>query len=427
MSREAGFDVVVVGAGPAGIACAYKLAREGKSVLVIERGMSAGSKNVTGGRLYTYALDMLEPGLWQEAVLERKVTSEQIMIINGDRSLVVDYANPAFAAAGKTPQSYTVLRNLFDEWFASKAEAMGAFIACGILVEDIIEDNGRVVGVKAGQDEIYAGLVIAADGVNSFIAQRAGLSKDLEADTVGIGVKEIIELPAGTIEERFNLAQDEGAARMILGCTEGVHGGGFLYTNRDSISLGCVFIPRELAAHGRQIHDIFQDLKMQPAIHRLIAGGKTVEYSAHLVSEDGCRGIKAPLYKDGLLLIGDAAGFVLNTGYSIRGMDLAILSGIAAANAVLSGKKAGPAYLEELQKVKLLPIMKAVQGYADVLNIPRIYNGYPQAVTDLLQHMYAVDGNITNNIRKELKKILHANRISPWQLVKDGIRGYRAI
>lgn len=430
MSEEDRFDAIVVGAGPAGIACAYTLAREGKNVLVIERGSSAGDKNVTGGRLYTYALDLVEPGLWEEAALERKVIHESTMIINDEKSVAIDYKDPAFTKEGERPQSFTILRAVFDEWFASKAEEMGAMIACGIKVDEIIEENGRVVGVKAGEDEMLADIVIAADGVNSFMAQQAGLISDITAHSVGVGVKEVIELPAKTIEERFNLSPGEGTAMMILGCTEGIHGGGFLYTNQDSISLGCVFMPEEAARNGRQVHDIFQDFKMHPAIYPLIADGETVEYSAHLVSEMGYRGIPKKMYKDGLLLVGDAAGLVINTGYSIRGIDLAMVSGVAAARAILAeteSSRVGPRYMQELKELKVLPTMKAVDGYYDLLEIPRIYNNYPGMAADLFSTLYNTDGNVPPNMKKEVKAIIKRNGLSMWQLLKDGIRGYRSI
>jgi electron transfer flavoprotein-quinone oxidoreductase len=430
MSEADKFDAIVVGAGPAGIACAYTLAKKGKNVLVIERGSTAGDKNVTGGRLYTYALDLVEPGLWKDAALERKVSHEMTMIINGEKSVAIEYKDPAFMKEGERPQSFTILRAVFDEWFASKAEAMGAMLACGIKVDEIIEENGRVIGVKAGEDEMFADIVIAADGVNSFIAQQAGLISDLTAHSVGVGVKEVIELPAKTIEERFHLSPGEGTAMMILGCTEGIHGGGFLYTNQDSISLGCVFMPEEAAQHGRQVHDIFQDFKMHPAIFPLIADGETVEYSAHLVGEMGYRGIVKKMYKDGLLLVGDAAGLVINTGYSIRGIDLAIVSGVAAATAILAEtepNKVGPRYMQELQELKVLPTMKAVDGYYDLLEIPRIYSNYPGMATDLFTTMYTVNGDVGPGMKKELKAIIKHNGVSMWQMLKDGIRGYRSI
>lgn len=427
MSGEDKFDAIVVGAGPAGTACAYTLAKAGKSVLVIERGETAGSKNLTGGRLYTYVLDLVDPGLWEEAALERKVTHEQIMIMDKDKAIAIDYTNPAFNQKGQMPQSFTILRSVFDEWFAGKAEEMGAMVACGIKVDELIEKNGKIVGVKAGEDEMYADVVIAADGVNSFIAQKAGLFGDIQAHNMGVGVKEVIELPAETIEERFQLKAGEGAARMLLGCTEGIHGGGFLYTNHESISIGCVFTPEEVARNGRQLHDIFQDLKMHPTIYPLLEGGETVEYGAHLVSEAGYRGIPPKLYREGLLVVGDAAGFVINTGYSIRGIDLAIVSGVAAARAILSERNLGASYMAELESLRLLPTMKAVDGYFDVLGIPRIYSTYPKVATDAFDMLFNIDGQIPKSVKKEIKRILKDNHLSMWQLIKDGIRGFRSV
>ena len=430
MSEAEKMDVIIIGAGPAGIACAYTLAKAGKEVLVIERAETPGGKNVTGGRLYSYALELLEEGLTEEAALERKITHEQIMMLSGDKAINIDYHDPAFNGDGKVPQSYSILRARFDEWFAGKAEEMGAMVACGIKVDDLIEKDGKIIGVIAGEDEMFADIVVAADGVNSFMAQKAGLIKDIPAHNVGVGVKEVIELPAKTIQERFQLKEDEGAARMILGCTEGIHGGGFLYTNQDSISLGCVFVPDEVAVHGKSVHEIFQDLKMHPAIYPLIADGETVEYGAHLVSEEGYRGIPKKLYRDGFLMVGDAAGFVINTGYSIRGIDLAIVSGVAAARAIIQSAdaaQAGPAYMQELQAAALLPTMKSVDGFADLLAIPRIYTAYPNVAAGVFERLFTVDGKTPQSIIKEIKKVIKDNGLSYWQLFKDGLRGYRSV
>lgn len=430
MSSEDKFDAIIIGAGPAGSACAYTLAKEGRSVLMIERGDTPGSKNVTGGRLYTYALELLEPGLSSEAALERKVTHEQIMMLSGDRSVNIDYHNPAFNAADRPPMSYTVLRAVLDEWLAAKAEEMGAMLACSIKVDDLIEQDGRIVGVVAGEDEMYADVVIAADGVNSFMAQKAGLISDIEKETVGVGVKEIIELPAKTIEERFHLPAGEGAARMLLGCTAGIHGGGFLYTNQDSISLGAVFMPEGAAEKKRSVHEMFQELKMHPAIYPLIAGGETVEYSAHLVGEAGFRGIPQKLYRDGFLMVGDAAGFVINTGCSIRGIDLAIVSGIAAARAVISaaGRAAvGPAYMKELENLQLRPAMKAVDGYFDVLDTEWLYDKVPNVANDVFASLFTVTGAVPQKLSKTVTGALKANDLSIWQLIKLGIKGVRSL
>ncbi len=424
--NEEKFDAIIIGAGPAGSACAFTLAQAGKEVLMIERGDSPGRKNMTGGRVYTYALDILEEGLYEKAALERKVTHEQIMMLSGARAVSIDFINPSYNQEGTMPMSYTVLRTKFDKWLASKAEKMGAALVCGIKVDELIERDGKIAGVVVGEDQLSADIVIAADGVNSFMAQQAGLIPDIKAETVGIGVKEIIELPEKTIEERFNLKAGEGAARMLLGCTEGIHGGGFLYTNKDSISLGCVFTPQEVAQKKKSVQEIFQELKMHPAIYELIKDGETVEYSAHLVSEAGLRGIPSQLYREGFVMIGDAAGFVINTGYSIRGIDLAILSGIAAARAIIvSGKPldVGPAYMEELQKVNLIPTMQQADPFFEILETPWLYDRLPNLANGVCERLFTVNGQVPKKIRSQMTQLLKLNDIGIWNLIKLAIKG----
>lgn len=157
MGEENQFDAVVVGAGPAGLACAYLLAKAGKAVLIIERGDAPGAKNVTGGRIYAYALNLLDQELLEDAAWERKVSHEEIMIIDGKRSITIDYHDPSLTEGDQSIQSYTVLRAVFDQWMAGKAEEVGAMLVCGIRVDDLIQREGRVVGVIAGEDEIYKG------------------------------------------------------------------------------------------------------------------------------------------------------------------------------------------------------------------------------------------------------------------------------
>jgi len=422
------FDVIIVGAGPAGSACAYVLAREGKSVLMIERGDTAGSKNVTGGRLYTYALELVEPDLYKEALLERNVIREQIMLLSDKNGTTIDYFDGS-AEEASMPQSYTILRAPFDEWFASKAEEQGAMLAAGILVEELIEKDGKIVGVKAGGDEMYADLVIAADGVNSTMARQAGLKQEWNGHEVGVGVKEIIELDAKTIQDRFNVGAEEGAARAILGGTAGVQGGGFLYTNKDSISLGIVLSPAALAAQKRSLADIYQDFKMHPAIYSLIKDGTTVEYSAHIVPENGWNSVPKKLYRDGFLMIGDAAGFVINTGTMIRGIDLGIVSGVAAARAIIAASKpdeVGPAYMQELETLQLIPTMKLFSGWPQITSMERMASTYPKMLNEMAAQMFFVDGKVPDRMDKAMRQILKKH-VKISQLLADGWKGFRAI
>ena len=220
------FDAIIVGAGPAGCAAAYTLAKAGLQVLVVERGKFVGAKNMMGGVLYGSALHSLIPNFWEEAPVERHITRHVVGFLSPKASLSIDFSSVSFDS---TPyNAFTVLRAKFDRWFAAKAGEVGAIVATGLQADDLLWDGNRVVGIVAGGDEIPADVVIAADGVNSILAEKAGLRGKISPDQVNQGVKEVIKLPREVIEERFNLVGDSGTAMHLVGfCTKGVHGGGF--------------------------------------------------------------------------------------------------------------------------------------------------------------------------------------------------------
>ncbi len=424
---EDSFDAIVIGAGLAGLSAAYTLAKAGKSVLVIERGDAAGSKNVSGGRIYSYALELLEPGLTSQACLERAVTHEQLMLLDGERSLLIEYTDPAFG--GAEAQSFTVLRATFDAWLAEQAEAQGVFIAAGVRVDRLIEQNGHIVGVQAGDDEMRAEVVIAADGVNSLMMQKAGLRGELRPHEVGIGVKEVIELPVAEIEARFHLKPGEGAARMILGGADGLNGGVFLYTNRASLSLGCVFLPQAVAEGKRSIHQVLQQVKLHPDIRALIGGGRTLEYGAHLVPEGGWVSTPKVLHRPGFLAVGDAAGFCINQGFTIRGMDLAILSGVAAGQAALAESdptQVGPAYVRRLEELGLPAAMQQYEKFPALIENPRLFSVYPALAADVFQQLYGIREAAPLPPRTGALSAIQRNT-SYWALLKDGWQILRTV
>lgn len=425
MGEEERFDAIVIGAGPAGSACALRLARAGRTVLLVERGSTAGSKNLTGGRVYSWALERLEPGLHQEAPLERKVVREQITILHGQAAQTLDYFQPEYDAA--VPHSYTVLRATFDEWLAARAEEAGAVLAAGIRVDGTLEEGGRIVGVLAGEDRIFADAVIAADGVNSLVAQKAGLRPELPPHSVAVGVKELIRLDAGLIESRFLIGPSQGAARLFLGCTEGIQGGGFLYTNRDSVSLGLVFSPEDAARHGKRIHEIVQEFKLHPAVKPLIDGGETAEYGAHLIPEAGWNGVPKQLSRDGLLVVGDAAGFAINAGFVVRGIDLAIASGIAAAEAVVScpdPSMLGQAYKQQLEKLGVIGTMQRFAGFPELMSNPRIFREYPGLIHEVLEGLFSVHGGVPEKITDVVRHSISRHG-GLGSLLADAWKGWR--
>src|SRR5437899_2623941 len=298
------FDAVVVGAGPAGSAAALSVAREKFSVLLVERGRAVGSKNMFGGRVYAWPLFALLPEWEKDCPVERFVTKESLVFLSGDASLSVQFDSPR-AGTGRA-SSFTTLRPRFDEWLAKKAEAAGAMLITGIRVDDLILEDGRVRGVVAGPDRIAADVVVLAEGAMGPLAKKAGLLPDLTPESVSVGVKETVELPAATIQERFNVGEKEGAAVVYAGdASMGLRGGGFLYTNKASLSLGLVVSSEDLARKKVEIQDLQTKFRMHPAVQRLIRGGKVAEDSADLVPELGLVMMRR-LASHGVLLTADA-------------------------------------------------------------------------------------------------------------------------
>src|ERR1035437_3856715 len=195
------FDAVVVGAGPAGSATALALARAGRSVVLVERGPFPGSKNVYGGGGYGRGLDEVVPGWWNEVPVERWVVRRSTMMMTGSQSLAVDYRS---AAWGEAPYNgMTTVRSRFDNWLATKAVEAGAQLVTSTVATGLLRDaQGRIIGVRTDRDqgELRAKVVVACDGVNSFLAKEAGLMAPAAASHHTLGVKEVLALPGHVID-----------------------------------------------------------------------------------------------------------------------------------------------------------------------------------------------------------------------------------
>ncbi len=426
-----GFEVIVVGAGPAGCAAAYSLARAGIEVLLVERARLAGGKNVTGGVLYGSALHALRPGVWQEAPVERRVQRHVISLLAEKSSLSLDF-NTDNSGRPETA-GYTVLRARFDRWLAQKVEEAGAMVITGSRADDLIMEEGRVAGIVAGGDRLPARVVIAADGVNSLLAEKAGLGVRLSPDNVNQGVKEVIRLPRQVIEDRFNVGADGGAAMHFLGfCTRGVHGGGFLYTNQESLSLGVVVQLRALMESKLRGVELLAGFKEHPTIRELIKGGTPAEYSAHLVPAGGI-GMAPRLYTDGLLVAGDAAALVLATGRALEGLNFALASGAAAAETVKLARDKGDfsrtalsRYAGLLADSFVLQDLEHFRGAPRFLDNPRLYGTYPDLACSLAGKLFEVDGR-PRKTAWELAREEMKGKVSLWQLVRDAMAARRTI
>ncbi len=428
------FDAIVVGAGPAGSSAALTMARAGLRVALLERGAFPGEKNMFGGVLHRLtALEEVFPDFWNQAPLERHIVKKSLTFMTGEASFNVNFDT---AASDRTPYNgYTISRPKFDRWLAEEAVKAGATLLCSSTVDDVIIEAGKVVGVTLLRDgsSLRAPVVIAADGVLSFTAKKAGLRRPkFDPSHMAVGVKALIDMPKEVIDDRFNLVRDQGASNELVGCTSGVRGGGFLYTNYDSLSLGLVMHLSSLSAGTKTPYDLLNDFMEQPQIAKLLRGGRLLEYSAHLVPEGGY-GMVPELVGDGILVAGDAAALCIVTGLNLEGINLATQSGVIAAQAVIAAhqsknfSKAGLAiYRRMLEESYVLKDLNLYRRTPHMLHNDRIYNKYPELVCGLMDEIYRIDGTPKETMTKMVLRAAK-EKIGLKNLLADVYAGWRAL
>ncbi|MCL6557232.1 MAG: FAD-dependent oxidoreductase [Firmicutes bacterium] len=429
------FDAIVVGAGPAGSTAALVLARAGLRVALIERGEYPGAKNVSGAALYnTGFLEQLHPGFHLDAPVERYITRRVIGFMSEEALFSVDFKSNKMSAPPYN--GFTVIRPKFDRWLAKKAEEAGALVIAKTVVDDLILEGGVVKGVRArrGDGELYANVIIAADGVNSFLAKKAGLQREFRANEVSLGVKEIITLGRQTVEERFNLNGNEGVTYEIVGSVTGdANGGGFLYTNWDSVSIGVILQISSMVEKQVKPYELLEKFKEHPSIRPLLRGGRTREYSAHMLPEGGW-GMFPKLYTSGMLVAGDAAAMVLVAGYFLQGINYAMLSGTAAAEPVLYAAKKGDFsastlsfYEKCLEEKNVFSDFKNFKRAPEFLNNSRVQNLYPELLCRLAESIFTVNDGPKRKILSHAVLEKRKTEVSLLGIIRDFVEGGRAL
>ncbi|RAW44396.1 flavoprotein [Halorubrum sp. 48-1-W] len=383
MTEREHYEAVVVGAGPGGAAAAAALARNDVETLVLERGVEAGSKNVSGGLLYAeesapYTMDDLFAG-FREAATERPVTDYYLHNLAGDRVETFDITD---LHEHDTEWSDAVLRRKMDSWLAERVHELtretGGGLLTDVRVNGLLREEGEIVGVTCDElDPIEADFVVAADGVNSELARDAGLMDWEEPEEWFQGVKAVVDMPEGAIDDRFGLDGEAGEAHLFSGdLFEGVRGGGFLYTNEDTLSIGTVFHLDSLVAEEAEPHELLDALLTHPLLARWLDDGyEELEYAAKLVPDS--KKVAHPSPHEGrLVLVGDAGGQMQAQGPIIKGMNHAVTAGALAGEAFTEARSrndpdaAGDLYERKLRDEGVMkklrpPRYRAVRALAE--------------------------------------------------------------
>lgn len=346
-------DVLFVGAGPASLAGAIRLMQLAKAagkeleVLVIDKAGEIGNHGLSGAVMDPKALDELLPNWRDEAPVESPVTGDQLWLLTENGRIKAPIVPPMMNNHGK----YVASLQKIVKWLSEKAEEAGAQVFGEFPGQELLWDGDRVIGVRTGDKgldkhgnpkpnyepgaDILAKIVVLGEGPRGTLTKQAiprlNLDEGREPQVYAAGVKELWQCAPGSVQA--------GSVIHTMGypLPNDTFGGGFIYgMANDILDIGFV-TGLDYKDPTADPHNIFQLFKAQPAVKKLIEGAKLLRYGAKAIPEGGLYAMPR-FYGDGLMIVGDSAGFL--NGMRLKGVHLAMKSGMLAAETAFEAVQA---------------------------------------------------------------------------------------